>query len=931
MTLAVRVLGPLEVAVDGRPVALGGPKQRALLGLLVAGANRAHRVDALAEELWAGDPPGQPVRSIQVYVSALRKALGAHAGRLHAEPGGYRLALTLDELDAARFDELAGRAAAELAEGHPQPASNLLDEALGLWRGSAYAGLAEETFRAEADRLEERRLAAQEWRLEAQLALGRHREAIAEIESLAAAYPYRERLQAALMLGLYRDGRPAEALAAYDRLRRTLDDELGIEPGPELRALQIAVLRQDATLMVEPIEHRLRRHLPAPATGLVGRSAEIAAVVELLSTPEVRLVTLTGPGGIGKTRVGLQAAHDLAAAFPDGVWFVALAPLSSAELVPSTIARVLDVDESSAGALPALRDHLRDRVLLLVCDNFEHVDAAAPTISELLASAPGLKALVTSRVPLRLYGEHVRAIPLLELDDEAVPLFSARAQAVTGRARGADATAPGERHTIAEICRRLDRLPLAIELVAARADELAPADLLAALGSRLEVATSGPRDLPARQQTLRAAIAWSYELLDPAERAMFARLGVLSDGFDADAALAVAGASPEDLSSLARKSLLNRHPDGHDVRLTMLETIREYAVEELRAAGSEHTARVAHAAYYVELAERAEDGMRSPDQIDWTARVEAAYDNLRSALGWLGNPPGTDRASRELGLRLAAALSGFWYRTGRAIEGSRWLERALDGADDLPDLVRGRALHGLGILQSMRNEAALAASTFRASGEIFRQLGDVTQLARSLNSQGAVARDQGALAEARRLLEESLELWRRTGDRSRIAIVLGNLGLVARDQQDLPGARALLEEGLAIDDEHGNTWGVAGKLMSLAIVALDEGELDTARDLLGRCATKYDELGERHGLTEAMDVAAWIATAAGDHRAAARLGGAAHAERSALGIPLGPNDIELAERHLRSARAALGDREFDAAWTAGLGLPFDRALAEVLP
>ncbi len=306
----------------------------------------------------------------------------------------------------------------------------------------------------------------------------------------------------------------------------------------------------------------------------------------------------------------------------------------------------------------------------------------------------------------------------------------------------------------------------------------------------------------------------------------------------------------------------------------------------------------------------------------------AADDNLRTALGWLDDRPATDRDSRETRLRLAAALSGFWYRTGRATEGSRWLEKALAGSDDLPDLLRGRTLHGLGILQSMRNQAEQARSTFVASGEIFRRLGELGQLARSLNSQGGVARDQGEPAEARRLLEESLALWRSVGDRSRIGLVLGNLGLVARDEMDLPRARALLEEGLAIDAEHNNVWGAASKLLSLAIVALDEGDLGAARDLLVRCSAQYAELGERHGLTEAVDVAAWIAAATGDHPRAARLGGAAEAERFELGILLGPNDIGLAERHLHPARAALGERGFEAAWADGQRLGFHEALAE---
>lgn len=319
---------------------------------MVRQANRTRSVDALIDDLWGDDPPGQPVRSIQVYVSALRKALGAHAGVLRAVPGGYQLGLATDQLDAAQFEELVRQGASAMEEGEPQRAAEVLDEALSLWRGAPYGGLGAEALRIEAARLDERRLAVHEWRLDADLALGRHREVLGELEDLADVYPYRERLQAQLMLGYYRAGRPADALGRYERVRRLLIDDLGIDPGPELVALHTAILRQEPSLSVEPAELRARRHLPAPATGFVGRTAETATLVRLLASDDVRLLTLTGPGGIGKTRLALRAAHELAYAFPDGVFFVGLAPVADADLVGFTIARCCCATTSSTSTRP---------------------------------------------------------------------------------------------------------------------------------------------------------------------------------------------------------------------------------------------------------------------------------------------------------------------------------------------------------------------------------------------------------------------------------------------------------------------------------------------------------------------------------------------------------------------------------------------------
>ncbi|HEY7454733.1 MAG TPA: BTAD domain-containing putative transcriptional regulator [Thermoleophilaceae bacterium] len=399
MGLELRILGPLEADRDGSPLRLGGRKQRALLALLALEPGEAVSPDRLIEALWSEQDDGAPSR-LQVYVSQLRKALG-DAGAIEMRPGGYALAVEPAGIDAAVFERLARDGSDALAAGEPARAADTLREALALWRGPALGDIGYESFAQEAvTRLEELRLDAVEDRMDAELALGGHRELLPELEQLVAEQPLRERLHAALMLALYRGGRQADALEAYLAAYRTLVDELGVEPGPRLRELHAAMLRQDEELDVEPPELRARRHLPAPAAELVGRDAELDELLALLRRDGVRLVTLTGPAGAGKTELAIHAAGELADRFEHGVWFVGLAEEEDPERVREAIAAALGVERES------LAPYLRERKLLLLLDGFDRVDDAAPVAGELLAAAPGLKVLVTSRAPLRLYGEH---------------------------------------------------------------------------------------------------------------------------------------------------------------------------------------------------------------------------------------------------------------------------------------------------------------------------------------------------------------------------------------------------------------------------------------------------------------------------------------------------------------------------------------------
>jgi DNA-binding SARP family transcriptional activator len=493
-----RLLGPLEVEQDGHVLAVDGRRQRALLAVLLLHANTVVPRDRLIDALWGESPPETAANALQVAVHALRKLLGAD--RIVTRGRGYLLRVEGGELDVERFGALCERARTEPSGA----AAETLREALALWSGPALSDLGEAPFAAvESARLEELHLAALEERIAADLALGRHGELVPELEALVAAHPYRERLRREHMLALYRSGRQAEALVVYQEARRTLVGELGIEPGHELQALEQAILRQDAALALPAA--RAKSNIPAPLTPLVGRRLELAAVTSLVRGREARLLTLTGPGGTGKTRLAVESAWELISDFADGVRFVDLATIADPELVATQILGSLEVDEQPGRPVEeTLKDALRGRQLLLVLDNFEGVTAAGPLVTELLAAAPGLKALVTSSVVLDLYGEHEYPVPPLALPDiehdgveslarsEAVELFAARARAVRPTFR---LTAANVR-VLAAICVALDGLPLAIELAAARTRELAPEAMLERLEQRLELLTAGPRDAP---------------------------------------------------------------------------------------------------------------------------------------------------------------------------------------------------------------------------------------------------------------------------------------------------------------------------------------------------------------------------------------------------------------------------------------------------
>jgi predicted ATPase len=699
---------------------------------------------------------------------------------------------------------------------------------------------------------------------------------------------------------------------------------------------------------------------------LIGRDEEVMTVARFLHRVEVRLLTLTGPGGVGKTRLAVAVAERSRDAYADGIVFVPLAPLRDAALLPSVLAETLGIKEVVGQTMQeTLTRHLQDRQVLLVLDNFEHLPTAAPVVGELVGRCPQLTVLVTSRAPLRLGGERQFPVPPLPLPDTApqvpvyglkqspaVELFRQRAQAVLPTF---ELTATNTA-TVARICQRLDGLPLAIELAAARVKLFSLQALLARLDRGLQLLTGGARDLPERQQTLRDTIAWSYELLDPAEQALFRRLAVFAGGCTLEAVEEVCGSSTEEqvessvletLASLVDNSLLVSRFESstcqevdEEPRFTMLETIREYALERLASSGELEEVQRKHAQYYLALAEAAQPQASGRwDEVDWWSkftRLEGEHDNLRAALSWA-----VQNLEVETGARLALALWWFWLEHSYLSDGRQWMEAvlALDGAGgrtgeaphQLPARTKAYLLQVTGMLAMAQGHYDHAVALHEEGMSLYREMGHEKGVSASLRELGFVAYEQGDYERAVRLHEQSLALAREFGTTFGIARSIRALADALRGQGNLRRATTLLEESLALSRGLENAWGIARTLASLGSVACEAGEY-------ARASRLYEEslelggrrMGLNHIILPCLEGLARVAVAQGRMERATRLCGAAAALREDTGWPLPPAKRTEHDRTVAAAREALGEEAFAAAWVRGHALPLEEAITDTL-
>jgi predicted ATPase/DNA-binding SARP family transcriptional activator len=869
-SVEIRVLGPVEVVGRGGAIRLAGQQRRLLAALVVAGGPSS--TDALIEAIWSGTPPPSAAKLVQVYVSKLRGALG---DSLRIETRGTSYAVLDPSVDAAQFERLLADGAAERRKGNPELALSLVARALALWRGPAYGEFAYEDFaRVEAERLEELRIVAAEERFEAGLALGRHADLLSELRATAEAHPLREHLQAQAMLALYRCGRQTDALELYSQAWARLRDELGLQPGRELRELQRQILEQDPSLDAARVERPSELRLPVPPNPLLGRDRELTEVGELVQRDDVRLIALTGAGGSGKTRLALEAAQRAETSFANGAAWVELAPLRDPVLLVEAIVAALAVDRVQGDApLDALTAFLRPRELLLVLDNAEHLHEATPVLSELLASAPRLTLLVTSRTVLHLSGEHVYPVQPLEAEP-AGELFHVRARQADARF---DPNA-ADQDAIRQICARLDGLPLAIELAAARTPTVQPAELLGRLDASLPLLTGGPRDLPARQQTLRATLAWSFDLLPEPERDLAARLSVFVGSFDLEAATHVAEANLNGLTRLIEQSLLQQTGGGG---FRYLETVREYALDLFRDLVDVEAIRRRHFSHFLRLAEDADLSAvrrRGGERLDLAA---AARDNLRAALAW-----SLETGSIVLGLELAIAMERYWV-THDPREGMRWFNALLrsPAAGEVDAAVRANALRAYGGATDIAGDADEARKLWEQSLELFQELGDEHGSAVLLHRLGISALRRGDLAEARSLVETSQHIHERKGDRWGQAQAIATLGAIARDAGDPDRAFELISTGALMAREAGVRWWESGTLAELASLALKAGQIDEAERYARESLTLADQIGDRGGRVFGVGLFAGIAASRGQRDLAQELWAAVAGEDA--GAPLG--------------------------------------------
>ncbi|HEY7143275.1 MAG TPA: BTAD domain-containing putative transcriptional regulator [Streptosporangiaceae bacterium] len=1009
------VLGPVTVWTSaGEAAPVPGVKVRALLADLLVQAGEAVPAGRLIDDLWGERPPADPAGALQAKVSQLRRALAAAGpgGRelVGHRPPGYLLRVTGEQVDALQFQALLGRA---MAAADPAARARMLTQALSLWRGRAFADFGDELFtQAMITRLEEDRLGALEARAEARLELGEHAQLAGELSDLVSRHPLRERLRAAQMRVLYLAGRQNDALASYRELRERLSGELGLDPGPQLAALQQAILRQDPALAVPvPASTGLaaartapadaapagtvpagavpaaaaappRTNLPAAVEELIGRRGAVARVRAQVGSS--RLVTLTGPGGVGKTRLALAVAASLAGDYPDGAWLAELAMagrtgkdgqdgrggeggeggeggsagqgaeggVAGEDSLAGQVAAAIGIrDDAPAGSLADwLAAALRPRQMLLVLDNCEHlIEPAAALAGRLLRAAPGLRILATSQEPLAIAGEQLSEVPPLGLPaadaaDEpaqlaqagAVALFVARASAA---AAGFALTAANA-SAVRAICQRLDGIPLALELAAARVRALGVEELAARLDDRFGLLTAGKRGGPARQQTLQAVIEWSWSLATGPEQMVLRRLAVFADGCPLAAAEQVCAGQGVDradvavlLARLVDRSLVAVSASAGQPRYRLLESVAAYGTQRLRERGELDRVRDLHCQFWTGFAEQARPRLRGADQRLWLDRLDADAANFRAAL----DTAITGRAA-GLALRLVNALTWYWFLRGRLTEARRALTAALavpDGPSDGTAPAGGRAFAaawqtGITLLAGGGDPAQSAAVALAG----YRGAGDGPGQAEARWLLGFATSDFGDPSASAELIDQALSEFGRLGDRWGIAAALSTRAKLAAIRGDLAAVSASAEQSLALFRELGDRWGQLQATEWLGARCEDTGDFEQGRRLHADGLRLAQELGL---WPQAADRLCWlgrIAMLTGDHAGARELLDRAIELAAGQSYQPGKNFAEISmgalerrEGRLDSAEARLREA---LRWYREMGYPADTGSAMVL-
>lgn len=931
---SLRLLGPIEVLdPDGAPVDIGSPRHRETLAALAVDAGRVVSTDTLLDRVWGETGRGGTLANLQAVISRLRSRLrdaGVPAEIVTAPPG-YRLDLVERTLDTDHLAAGIERARAALASGDVAGAQEQLTDALAWWRDEPLADIPQPFARAEAMRLQGLRLTGEELAAELDLRLGRPAAAVERLQELAAQHPLRESVRGQLMRALYLAGRQADALQEYDALRSQLVEELGVDPAPAVQRLHQQILAQDPDLRpaaAEPPPRPVPQRASAlPSTDLlgelIGRDRDIAYLVDLLRASTSRLVTVTGVGGCGKTRLSLAVAAAAEPLFADGVSLVALAPLRDPSAVIPAIAHAVGVAEGG-DPFAALLDLLRDGERLLLLDNAEHLVDAWPEVATLAAACPGLRILVTSRIPLRVRGEVL--FPLTPLDaDSSARLLLTRAAAVAP-----GATIAPDDPAIAQLCHRLGGIPLAIELAAARVRLLSPAAILARLDEVM--ASEGARDLPPRQRTMRAAIDWSYDLLSPAEQAAFPRLAVFVGGFTIDAADAVLAdlAGPGALAiidSLVEQSLVLAEPgSGQGPRFRLLEPVAQYALGRL-SSEDERSARDAHLRHYSDLAAHYEPSLRGPGTVQTLATIELEHANFVAAMEW-----SLASGKADEGGWLGWHLWLFWWVRGALREGRRLMEAVHAAATDDLVLVRSGAVSAA--LAFAQGDLPFAREAWRASSDLARRIGDAEGLPYAYGGIGLVALAEDDLDTAAAVHAENIGLCEVAGIGGEWLWTLSHvwLGTVELLRGNGSEAARLVDLALEAGRSRHDPLAVYIALFTAIQVSVVRGDFGRARAQIAEGVTLSQETGDHANLAYLLDALAVVESldGAGDLGRVGVLRGAAAQLRAGVGgnvYGYYRPDEALIEQASATARAARGAEQYDADVAVGHALPLARMIA----